>query len=92
MLPHAGHLHADIGHGASFRVIVVAKWLIDNDGDVYDPSVLFRVEDVSPAWLCGWRWHDLIFPIVGLDLKELLSAKRAGVFGLGPLSNAAETE
>lgn len=54
--------------------------------------MLFGVEDVSPAWLCGWRWHDLIFPIVGLDLKELFSAKRAGVFGLGPLSNAAETE
>lgn len=92
MLPHAGHLHANVGHGASFRVIVVANWLIDNDRDVYDPSVLFGVEDVSPSWLCGGCRHNLIFPIVGLDLKELFPAKRAGVFGLGPLSNAAETE
>lgn len=92
MLSHAGHLHADVGHGARGRVIVVANGLIDDDGDVDDPSVLFRVEDVSASWL-GGRWrHDLIFSIVGLDLKELFPAKGAGVFGLGPLSNAAETE
>lgn len=54
--------------------------------------MLFWVEDVPAPRLGGRRRDYLIFPIVGLDLKELFPAKRAGVFGLGPLSNAAETE
>lgn len=53
---------------------------------------MLGVEDVSPAGLGGRRRHDLVSPIVGLDLQELFPAKRAGIFGLGPLSNAAETE